>query len=357
MTAPNSTHAVNPLPGPWLRRYAKLLVGATLVLIFLGGQVKSHDAGLAVPDWPTSFGVNMFLFHWSNWYGGIFHEHVHRLVASSIGLLTIILVVWLALRESRGWVRLLGFIALVAVILQGILGGLTVIFMLPTAISLAHAVLAQTFFLLTLVIAYSLSREWAERKPDAFTDARRSIAKSAAILMAVVYVQLILGALMRHTESGLAIPDFPATGGRIFPWFNEGTLAWINAWRMDYSFDHVQLLEPVTMTQVLIHFAHRLGALAVLTVAAIFARRAYRERKTLPQPWNTARLLIGLLGLQVTLGAMTVWTQRIPVIASLHVVVGAAVLGVSTLAALRAYPRTAEAVPEPTSNQEALQRL
>ncbi|MCH7909755.1 MAG: COX15/CtaA family protein, partial [Candidatus Hydrogenedentes bacterium] len=330
MTVPNATPAVNPLPGPWLGRFTKLLVGATLILIFLGGQVKSNDAGLAVPDWPNSFGVNMFLFHWSNWYGGIFHEHVHRLVASSIGMLTIILVAWLALRESREWVRLLGFIALIAVILQGILGGLTVIFLLPTAISLAHAVLAQTFFMLTIVIAYSLSREWAERRPDAFADARKSIAKSALLLMAVVYVQLILGALMRHTESGLAIPDFPTTGGRMVPWFNEATLDWINAWRMNYSIDHAQMLEPVTMGQVLIHFAHRLGALAVLTATAIFARRAYRERKTLPQPWNTACVLIGLLGIQVSLGAMTIWTQRVPVIASLHVVVGAAVLGVTT---------------------------
>lgn len=321
-----------------LRHFTKFLVGLTLVLIFLGGQVKSNDAGLAVPDWPTSFGVNMFLFHWSNWVGGVFYEHVHRLVASSVGFLTIVLVVWLYLREPREWVRLLGFAALVAVILQGVLGGLTVIFMLPTPISVSHAVLAQTFLLLTVVIAYSQSSELRARAVAGASENTEPLMRWALALLGAVYLQLILGAVMRHTESGLAIPDFPTTGGRWIPWFSRGTLERINAWRMDYSIDHEQHLEPVAMWQVLVHFAHRLGAVLVTAGVALFARAAYVRRGTARTAWRTACLLVACLIVQVSLGAVSVWTQTTPAITSVHVATGAALLALSVLAVLRSFP-------------------
>ena len=108
---------------PWLHRFAVLTVLATLALLGIGGLVTSHGAGMAVPDWPNTYGYNMFLFPPSKWVGGIFYEHSHRLVASGVGLLTTILAVWLWLRESRAWLRWLGVIAFFGVVFQGLLGG------------------------------------------------------------------------------------------------------------------------------------------------------------------------------------------------------------------------------------------
>src|SRR6476646_6654250 len=126
-----------------LHRFAKFLPACTILLILAGSLVTSHDAGLSVPDWPTSYGWNMFTFPPSMWVANIFYEHGHRLIASSVGFLTIILAVWLWLKEPRRWVRWLGVTALGTVIAQGLLGGLTVLFFLPAAISTAHAGLAE----------------------------------------------------------------------------------------------------------------------------------------------------------------------------------------------------------------------
>src|SRR6188768_102791 len=123
----------------WLHRYAKLVSAATVLLIVAGGLVTSTGSCLAVPDWPTSYGWNMFTFPMRHMVGGIFYEHGHRLIASGGGCLTIILALWLWRAESRPWLRKLGFAALGAVILQGLLGGLTVLFFLPTPVSTAHA--------------------------------------------------------------------------------------------------------------------------------------------------------------------------------------------------------------------------
>src|SRR5437667_2183294 len=121
-------------------RLCLALSACTLFLIFVGGLVTSTGSGLSVPDWPLSYGRLM-----PPMVGGIFYEHGHRMVASAVGLLTVVLAVWLSRREPRAWVRRLGYAALAAVVAQGVLGGLTVIFLLPTAVSVAHACLAQTF--------------------------------------------------------------------------------------------------------------------------------------------------------------------------------------------------------------------
>src|SRR6186713_2246998 len=113
----------------------------TVLLIAAGGMVTSTDSGLSVPDWPTTYGWNMFTFPPSRWVGGIFYEHSHRLIASTVGFLTIVLAGWLWRAESRVWLRRLGVVALAAVILQGILGGVTVLFFLPAPVSTAHAAL------------------------------------------------------------------------------------------------------------------------------------------------------------------------------------------------------------------------
>src|SRR5215212_8404846 len=124
-----------------LHRFSIFLAGCTVLLILAGSLVTSHDAGLSVPDWPTSYGWNMFTFPPSMWVANIFYEHGHRLIASSVGFLTIIMAVWLWRAEARGWMRWLGVAALLAVVTQGLLGGLTVLFFLPAAISTAHAAL------------------------------------------------------------------------------------------------------------------------------------------------------------------------------------------------------------------------
>src|SRR6185295_17208976 len=143
-----------------LHRFATFVAGCTVLLVLAGSLVTSTDSGLSVPDWPTTYGSNMFTFPPSKWVGGIFYEHGHRLIASGVGFLTIILTAWLWLTESRRWVRWLGVVALAAVITQGILGGLTVLFFLPAAISTAHAGLAEIFFCLVVSIALFTAPSW-----------------------------------------------------------------------------------------------------------------------------------------------------------------------------------------------------
>ena len=126
-----------------LHRFAKLVVACTVLLILAGSLVTSHDAGLSVPDWPTSYGWNMFTFPPSMWVANIFYEHGHRLIASTVGALTIILAMWLWLADPRPWLRWFGVAALGAIIAQGVLGGLTVLLFLPAPVSTAHAGLAE----------------------------------------------------------------------------------------------------------------------------------------------------------------------------------------------------------------------
>ena len=145
----------------WLHRYTKLVVAATVLLIAAGGMVTSTGSGLSVPDWPTTYGWSMFSFPFNKWVGGIFYEHGHRLIASTVGFLTVILAIWTWRVDPRAWVRRLGFSALGAVILQGLLGGITVLLFLPPAVSIGHAALAQLFFCITLSLALFTSRELA----------------------------------------------------------------------------------------------------------------------------------------------------------------------------------------------------
>src|SRR4051794_35034949 len=144
----------------WHHRYATLVAACTVLLIAAGGMVTSTGSGLSVPDWPTTYGWTMFSFPMNKWVGGIFYEHGHRLIASTVGFLTIILAVWVGRVEPRRWVRRLGYAALGAVILQGLLGGITVLLFLPAPISIGHAALAQLFFCITLSLAVFTSPGW-----------------------------------------------------------------------------------------------------------------------------------------------------------------------------------------------------
>src|SRR5947208_7720163 len=195
--------------GAWLNRFAWLTFVATLLLICSGGMVTSKNVGLAVPDWPTTFGYNMFLFPVSKWVGGILFEHTHRLMGSLVGFLTVILTVWLWLSEDRKWVRNLGLIALGGVILQGVLGGLRVT-MMKDEIGIFHACVAQAFLALLVFIALVTTRSW--RSISNAVAHRKNFApiKTLAIAITIaIYLQLALGATMRHQHRDLAILDFP----------------------------------------------------------------------------------------------------------------------------------------------------
>src|SRR5246127_5971769 len=182
----------------WLNRFAWLTCIATLLLICSGGMVTSKNVGLAVPDWPTTFGYYMFLFPVSKWVGGILFEHTHRLMGSLVGFLTIILAVWLWLRDDRRWVRNLGVIAVVGVIVQGILGGLRVT-MLKDQIGIFHACVAQAFLGLLIFIALVTTKFWLLLADRHFGLQKFSPNKALAIAITVaIYVQLALGATMRH---------------------------------------------------------------------------------------------------------------------------------------------------------------
>jgi heme a synthase len=179
-----------------LHRFAVLLALWTFLLIIAGALVTSNDAGLSVPDWPTSFG---------SWYkipklvGGVRFEHTHRMIAQVAGLLTIILVIWTARAEKRRWMRNLAYAALGTVIAQGVLGGITVLYYLPPAVSSAHAALAQTFFCIAVIFAMFTGRQWIEEQPRVEFDQRRpSLFTLTLLSIFVLYVQLILGAMFRH---------------------------------------------------------------------------------------------------------------------------------------------------------------
>ncbi len=289
-------------------------------------MVTSTGSGLAVPDWPLSYGM---LF--PPMVGGIFYEHGHRMAAAGVGFLTLCLTVWIGLREQRRWVRHLAVAALGAVVLQGILGGVTVLFFLPAPISMAHGVLAQTFFILTILIAYSQSLE-RKRRDDQSTAVHSGFLKMAFFFVILVYIQLILGAMMRHTGSGLAIPDFPKMGGYWFPPFDKGMLVHINAWRFDHD------LPPVVTAQVVIHWIHRSGALVAALMFGLLTLTGLRWYAKGERILQTIIFLDFLVTAQLFLGACTVLTQKSPRITSLHVVLGAAILGVSVLLFLRAAP-------------------
>jgi cytochrome c oxidase assembly protein subunit 15 len=276
-------------------------------------MVTSTGSGLAVPDWPLSYGQLM-----PPMVGGIFYEHGHRMIATLVGLLTIGLAVWLHRRETRPWLKKLGWVALGAVCFQGLLGGLTVIFFLPTAISISHAGLAELFFALTVAIALFTSPGW--KKPVVRSEVRRSVRfRTLTLWTAIaVYVQILLGALMRHTGAGLAIPDFPLAFGGLIPPQLEGA--------------------------VLVHFLHRLGALVVTIMIIWMVVRTVREHRHHGELHRPVWLMLSLLVVQIALGGFTIWSGKEPLITSLHVVTGAAMWGTSVYLALRARKHLAQAV-------------
>jgi cytochrome c oxidase assembly protein subunit 15 len=294
---------------------------ATLFLIFAGAEVKSREAGLSVPDWPLSYGL-----WWPPMVGNIFYEHGHRTIAATVGLLTVILAAWTARTESRRWVRVLAWWALAAVCVQGLLGGLTVLLLLPPAVSIGHALLAQTFLCLMAWIACATSREWTAPRAGARPATPAAAAAGKHALAAIgwatgaVYVQLILGALVRHNEAGLAVPFFPVSPtGALVPELVDGRVA--------------------------LHMLHR-GFAVVVVAAVLYA--GHRVSRAFPHLHRHALALAGLVCVQVLLGATIIWTAqrdptsltawvRMPVPASLHLLLGAILLALAWLLCLRCW--------------------
>ncbi len=184
---------------PWLHRFAVSTAGATLLLIVAGALVTSNEAGLAVPDWPLSYGTWM-----PPMVGGILYEHGHRMIGASVGLLTIILALWLWRAERRSWLRRLAFAGVAAVVLQGVLGGITVLYLLPWPVSVGHASLAQLFFCLMVSLAHFTSKGWQEEKPPLAEEGVPSLPRLSIAIALAVFVQLVLGATVRHKVLGIA---------------------------------------------------------------------------------------------------------------------------------------------------------
>ncbi len=318
-----------PRFNPWLHRFAVLTALATLSLLGIGGLVTSHGVGMAVPDWPNTYGYNMFLFPPSKWVGGIFYEHSHRLVASGVGLLTMILTGWLWFAESRRWLRWLGVIAFFAVVLQGLLGGLRVV-LFEDQIGIFHAALAQLFFALVCALALFTSRWWLNRWSSTLRD-RNDISERAGwkigaplrrLFLAttiLIFLQLILGATMRHEHAGLAIPDFPLAYGKLWPAMNVDAVAAYNARRLE-----VTTANPITATQIALQMAHRLMAVVILVCAGALAWRVTRSARSIAFPLRQiAFCWLSLILLQAGLGAWTIWSQKAADVATAHVLVGA----------------------------------
>ena len=315
----------------WVRRLSKLLVISTLLLIFAGALVKSHEVGLSVPDWPTSYGYQMFSFPLNDMIGGIFYEHGHRMIATVIGLMTLILAFAIYYTDHRLWLKKTAFFALGLVIIQGLFGGLTVLLFLPTPVSVIHAILAQIFLIVTVLIAYGLSKERANRNPNDSID-HKGLRFPAYLVAGFVFIQLIIGALMRHTQSGLAIPDFPLSGGYIIPAFNQEMLNSIQSMQFESG------LPFVTLSQIIIHYLHRMGALAVAISIGWLTLKIIQSKISNERLYRSIGFLITLLIIQIILGAFTIWSIKEPFITSIHVVNGAVILGVSTLLILRVSP-------------------
>ena len=289
---------------PWLRRFTKLVAASTLLLIFAGAMVTSTGSGLAVPDWPTTYGENMFTFPMSKWVGGIFYEHGHRLIASTVGFLCIIQAIWLQRREPKKFVRVLGWCSLGAVIVQGLLGGITVMLLLPKAVSISHAGLAEIFFCLNIAIAFFTSRWYHELRSMEKGDAPVGMAWTVT---AIVYAQILAGAVLRHFGAGLAIPDFPRSFGRWIPTF--------------------------TSKEVVAAFTHRAGGLVVAAAGIAMAVRLLRYERDHPLRF-LAHLLLVVVSAQIILGGYVIWSGKQPHITSLHVMLGASTLALSLILTL-----------------------
>lgn len=294
--------------------FACFIVVSTVALIFVGGLVTTLEAGLSVPDWPLSYGMLM-----PPMVGNVFFEHGHRMVASLVGFFVLVLAVWTARAETQRGVRRLAWGALAAVVAQGLLGGLTVRLLLPPAISIAHACLAQAFLCIVVALACVTSRGWPSAEA---ADDTHGIRRVAALCAGLTFAQLFVGAVMRHLGAGLAIPDFPLAQGRLVPVLDSLPVA--------------------------VHFGHRVLALVVTACVVglfVLCRRSGDRRFT-----GFATFALILVVAQLSLGAWTVLSARSVVPTTAHVATGAALLATVWALTLRAFRHLRPAADLATSS-------
>jgi cytochrome c oxidase assembly protein subunit 15 len=308
-----------PTASPWLARYAKLVVVAAFWLIFTGGHTTTSGAGMAFPDWPLSNGS----LNPNGWLTNFFMllEHGHRLTAGLVATMVCILSVWVFTRRAalpRGAFSLSVW-AVIGVFAQALLGGLRVILdpqgiaattgAIATTFRVLHGCFAQVELMLVVALAAMLSPLLPRltARPDF-----RKIARLAWITAAVIFLQLIVGAGMRHLGAGLAIPTFPLTA-------EGGVMPKVHNAFVDLNFTHTRLGALVV-------------TLSVLWLAARTLKLGSGEMRLVRPAW----LLLALVAGQLALGMLVIWHLRPPIITTLHVVNGAAVLATAVLLAVRA---------------------
>jgi cytochrome c oxidase assembly protein subunit 15 len=319
---------------PALFSFAVLTAFTTFLLIGLGGLVTSHEAGMSVPDWPTTYGYNMFVFPVDKWIGGIFYEHSHRLLASVVGFLTTILAVWLWLKDARKWIQWLGIAAFLLVIVQGILGGLRVRWQLDW-LGVPHGAVAQTFLVLTCAIALFTSRWWKNSETEKQISVPRGLRSHIFYVTILIFVQLLIAAAMRHQHAGLAITDFPLAYGKIWPATTPEAIAHYNVTRPSGTIGN-----PITAFQIELQMIHRFVAYTIflgVAAAAFLAQKKLGGRDPLTK---FAFFWLILLSLQIVLGAATIWSNKAADVTTLHVMVGASALLTGALWSLVAARRT-----------------
>jgi cytochrome c oxidase assembly protein subunit 15 len=290
-----------------LRVATRSVASLVFLLLLAGALVTSTESGLAVPDWPLSYGKVM-----PPMVGGILYEHGHRLVAAAVSTLVgLELGALLFFLEGRKAVKRLAAAAFGAILLQAVLGGLTVLLLLPPAISSAHAALAEIVFALTAVVALMCSRIWTDltaHPPPLPSEVNlssngakaRSAFRWTLLATAAIYVQIVLGAVMRHTGAGLAIPDFPAAFGGLWP-----------------------SAEELQRRGVGLHLAHRVGAVVVLALVLAAVRALGRLSAVSPVFAGFAAAWTGLVAIQILLGALSIWSKKAPPLTAAHLAGGA----------------------------------
>ena len=314
---------------------ALITAAATFPLIFMGGLVTSHQAGMSVPDWPNSWGYNMFTFPPSKWVGGILFEHTHRLAGAFVGFLTVVLMIAAWWTDRRRWMRWTATAIVLAACAQGTIGGLRVV-LSNRDLAIVHGCAAQVFFCFVAGYCVMTSRFWARREnlPKDELPATRTALKLAVTAVVVILIQLVIGAVMRHSDAGLAIPDFPTSYGHLMP-----------PTRLDSAFRQQAIhrygselgLSRVSLFQIWINFSHRIGAAvvsaAVISLCVTILLRL-RHQRAFATPACIALLL---LVTQVTLGILTVLLRKPADVASAHVAIGSLLLVTVWVVAVRAF--------------------